>query len=379
MRLVQDQVLPLLTPEDRLVLGDQPVRGDAHVERVGLGPALALQFTLLGGAKVGQDLKRRGPLLELNLPVQHHGRGYHDEVRAPYAVVARQVRQQRDGLDRLPEAHLVGEDPVESLVVAAHQPVESHVLVLAQRVLQQERDPALDVRGLQRVSLGLQRAGITRERVENAPALARGGFLFLRHRGFVVAAECVHAGLVLIFLVLVDILLIFLIFLIFVGLFFFLRRVAAAVRSLHLPVPPHELLDGNLGIRREIVHLLLVVVVVTLGLGPSHLLLQGLLVVVLVLTLGDLELVVIVEVFGGRGGGRLALYGGGSGSGSGRIDDVRERALPGLLTGRARGVHRGRFLCLCLDDRLFGSHRLSLLHLAVPAEEFLDGHLGVGG
>ena len=253
------------------------------------------------------------------------------------------------------------------------------MLVLAQRVLQQERDPALDVRGLQRVSLGLQRAGITRERVENAPALARGGFLFLRHRGFVVAAECVHAGLVLIFLVLVLVdILIFIIFL-FLGLFFFLRRVAAAVRSLHLPVPPHELLDGNLGIRREIVHLLLVVVVVTFGLGPSHLLLQGLLVVVLVLTLGDLELVVIVEVFGGRGGGRLALYGGGSGSGSGRIDDVRERALPGLLTGRARGVHRGRFLCLCLDDRLFGSHRLSLLHLAVPAEEFLDGHLGVGG
>jgi hypothetical protein len=55
------------------------------VERVWLGPALALELALLGGAVVGEQLEGRAPLHELHLPIQHHRRGHHDQVRAPDA------------------------------------------------------------------------------------------------------------------------------------------------------------------------------------------------------------------------------------------------------------------------------------------------------
>mmetsp|Transcript_2278 Transcript_2278/g.9751 ORF Transcript_2278/g.9751 Transcript_2278/m.9751 type:complete len:295 (+) Transcript_2278:4010-4894(+) len=294
-------------------------------------------------------------------------------MRPPYAVVARQIREQRDGLDGFSQAHLVGEDPVESLVVAAHQPVESHVLILPQRVLQQERDPTLDVRRLERVSLGLQGTRIPGEGVEDSAALARRGFLFLRHRGLV-AAEGVHTWLLLLLLLdfLIDFLLFIITFLLF-G-FFLLFAAAAAVRSFQLPVPPHQLLDWNLRVRGEVVHLLLVIVVVTLSLRPSHLLFQSLLIVLLFLAVSDLEIVVVVEGLGGDWRGlpaSLALLGRSSHS-SGFSDDVREGRLPGLLTRRARGVHRRGFVILDLD-RLFGNlgsllFLLRLFHLAIPAE-----------
>ena len=293
-------------------------------------------------------------------------------MRPPYAVVARQIREQRDGLDGFSQAHLVGEDPVESLVVAAHQPVESHVLILPQRVLQQERDPTLDVRRLERVSLGLQGTRIPGEGVEDSAALARRGFLFLSHRGLVVAAEGVHTGLVL--LLLLDFLLLVLLFVVTFLLFGFFQIFAAAVRSLHLPVPPHQLLDWNLRVRGEVVHLLLVIVVVTLSLRPSHLLFQSLLIVLLFLAVSDLEIVVVVEGLGGDWRGLPASLAplGRSSHSSGFSDDVREGRLPGLLTRRTRGVHRRGFVILDLD-RLFGNlgsllFLLRLLHLAIPAE-----------
>ncbi len=55
------------------------------MEGVGLGPALALRFALLGCAIVREQLERRAPLLALHLPVQHHTRGHHYQVGAPYA------------------------------------------------------------------------------------------------------------------------------------------------------------------------------------------------------------------------------------------------------------------------------------------------------
>ena len=246
------------------------------------------------------------------------------------------------------------------------------MLILPQRVLQQERDPTLDVRGLESVSLGLQGTRIPGEGVEDSAALARRGFLFLSHRGLVVAAEGVHTGLVL--LLLLDFLLLVLLFVVTFLLFGFFQIFAAAVRSLHLPVPPHQLLDWNLRVRGEVVHLLLVIVVVTLSLRPSHLLLQSLLIVLFFLAVSDLEIVVVVEVLGGGRRGLPASLAplGRSSHSSGFYDDFREGRLPGLLTRRARGVHRRGFVILDLD-RLFGNlgsllFLLRLFHLAIPAE-----------
>ena len=58
LRLVEDEVVPLLAPEARLVLDDELVRGDANVEGVRLRPAHPLHAPLLLGAVVRQHLEK---------------------------------------------------------------------------------------------------------------------------------------------------------------------------------------------------------------------------------------------------------------------------------------------------------------------------------
>ena len=59
-------------------------------------------------------------------------------------------------LDGLSETHLVGEYAVEESLVEGDEPVEADVLVLAQRVLQQERHRRLHRRRVQRVARRLE-------------------------------------------------------------------------------------------------------------------------------------------------------------------------------------------------------------------------------
>ncbi len=80
----------------RARLQHERVGRDADVERVGLGPALALGLALLGAAEVGEQLEGRAPLLALHLPVQHHARRHHDQVRAPHAPAPRARARARD-------------------------------------------------------------------------------------------------------------------------------------------------------------------------------------------------------------------------------------------------------------------------------------------
>ena len=46
-----------------------------------------------------------------------------------------EILQEGDRLDGLSQTHLVGQDPVEAPLVERHQPVQSDVLVLPERVL----------------------------------------------------------------------------------------------------------------------------------------------------------------------------------------------------------------------------------------------------
>ena len=48
--------------------------------------------------------------------------------------------QQRNGHDRLPEAHLICQDTIQAPLVQGQHPVEAYVLVLPQGMLEQERD-----------------------------------------------------------------------------------------------------------------------------------------------------------------------------------------------------------------------------------------------
>mmetsp|Transcript_5126 Transcript_5126/g.14694 ORF Transcript_5126/g.14694 Transcript_5126/m.14694 type:complete len:252 (-) Transcript_5126:407-1162(-) len=138
VRLVQDEIFPFLAPKHPCILKNERVRRDAHVERVRLGPALALLRSLLGRAVIGEQLERRTPSFKLHLPVEHHRSWHDDQMRAPVAALARQPRQERDCLDGLAETHLVRQDTVQMLVVQGHQPVQTNVLILTQLSLEQK-------------------------------------------------------------------------------------------------------------------------------------------------------------------------------------------------------------------------------------------------
>ena len=139
VRLVEDEEVPLLAAEHFRVRQDEGVARDTHVETVGLGPPLPLGLALPGASVVGEDLERRAPLLELHLPVQHHGGRHDDQVWAPLAFLSGPAGQQRYGLDRLAQPHLVGQDPIQALLGQGGHPLHAFHLVLSQGVLQKVR------------------------------------------------------------------------------------------------------------------------------------------------------------------------------------------------------------------------------------------------
>ena len=57
------------------------------MERIRLRPALTLPLTLFGAAIVSKKLEGRTPLLELDLPVQHHTGRDNNQVWPPHAPV----------------------------------------------------------------------------------------------------------------------------------------------------------------------------------------------------------------------------------------------------------------------------------------------------
>ena len=98
------------------------------MEAVVLAPTVPLELTLLLTAKVGQDLEGGAPALDLELPVHNNRRRHYNQMRAPDPVVASQRRQQRYRLNRLAEAHLVGEDAVKVAPMQREEPVEAFQL-----------------------------------------------------------------------------------------------------------------------------------------------------------------------------------------------------------------------------------------------------------
>lgn len=89
-----------------------------------------------------------------------------------------QVGQQRDGLDRLPQAHLVGQDSVQTSSVHRREPIQADVLVRTERELCVEEVRSRDV-GSTRLGVG---------RVEASSHVGSGG-------GLVVSAAATLARL----------------------------------------------------------------------------------------------------------------------------------------------------------------------------------------
>lgn len=61
-------------------------------------------------SNVSDDIDLRGPLFELTLPGGHGGEGHNEEEGAVELMLMTQVVQERDGLDRLTQTHLIRKD-----------------------------------------------------------------------------------------------------------------------------------------------------------------------------------------------------------------------------------------------------------------------------
>jgi len=60
-----------------------------------------------------------------NAVISTHGRGrYDDEIRALFSRFL-EMSQEGDGLDRFAQPHLVGEDPVDRLLVHQDKPIQT--------------------------------------------------------------------------------------------------------------------------------------------------------------------------------------------------------------------------------------------------------------
>eukprot|EP01136_Pigoraptor_vietnamica_P043776 Opistho-1_new@19633 len=170
LRLVEDHVLPadalkiLLVRDHQLIARDQDVEGGVARVELFLVPVLAKYLALAYVAPVRQHLESRGELLKLLLPVVQRRRRRHDKEGTPDVHRLGNVREEADALDRLPEAHFVGEDSVDALLVEAHEPAHPLQLVRLERPLEHAR-------------LGEIRHPLQRRRIRKAQRLVK---LFLR-------------------------------------------------------------------------------------------------------------------------------------------------------------------------------------------------------
>ena len=100
---IQHQIVPPLPPKSERILNSQLVGSNYNMVCVGFGPTRAQLFPLLGRTIITKNLERRTESLQFGFPVQHDRRWYHNQVRAPNALEACQVSEQRNRLQGLSE------------------------------------------------------------------------------------------------------------------------------------------------------------------------------------------------------------------------------------------------------------------------------------
>ena len=67
-------------------MNDELIRRDADMKCVDFGPARSFRLAFFGTPKIRKNFESRTPTLELHLPIQHYGRGHHDQMWTPDAL-----------------------------------------------------------------------------------------------------------------------------------------------------------------------------------------------------------------------------------------------------------------------------------------------------
>ncbi len=164
--LVQDQPRPGQLRVGVEVDPQQRVRGDHRVgARDGLVERLA---AAVAGLRYRDHVQSRREPRGLGRPVRHHARRGDDEKRRSGRAGLPGVADQRQGLQGLAQAHVVGEDPAELVLPQERQPREPVVLVGPQQRPQRGgRRRALDgAERQQSLDLPLPCAGLAGDHAE---------------------------------------------------------------------------------------------------------------------------------------------------------------------------------------------------------------------
>ena len=128
LSLVEDHVVEADLLEELLVASHQRIAGDDDVELVQL-----LAHRVAVGPMPDHRLERGRELLDLHQPVRHdRGRRDHDVHEVLILVLGLEPEEQRDRLDRLTEAHVVGQDATGRELVQETEPGEALALVRPQ-------------------------------------------------------------------------------------------------------------------------------------------------------------------------------------------------------------------------------------------------------
>ncbi len=127
LRLVTDEEGPALLPQ---VVGVDPRHGVGGDDDVRTGDPLGERLPrLAGGLAEDDDTQVRGEPGRLTCPGgEHRGRG-DDEDRALQTVLLLEAKHRSEGLQGLPQSHVVGEDPAETRVEKVAEPGEAGLLV----------------------------------------------------------------------------------------------------------------------------------------------------------------------------------------------------------------------------------------------------------
>ena len=137
--LIDDDVLPREFLEVRLLSKHHLVARDADVEFLVDEPISDQLSALLLGTLKHQHVDLGSPLLELPLPVVQRRLGHRDEMRPGHVADVAQIAEESNRLQRLPEAHLVGQDARNTILVQRYQPVQPGNLIVSHLAVLHER------------------------------------------------------------------------------------------------------------------------------------------------------------------------------------------------------------------------------------------------
>mmetsp|Transcript_4943 Transcript_4943/g.18605 ORF Transcript_4943/g.18605 Transcript_4943/m.18605 type:complete len:222 (-) Transcript_4943:1561-2226(-) len=129
MTLVHDDIAPFWLLEYAMISCDVLVLSKHHIELAGANILFVELLTLVRVSRIHHHSEMRSPSLKLICPILKSSQRHNDKMRALIVFKFLQVGNERDGLNGFSEAHLVGQNSIQFVVVERHEPLKTFELI----------------------------------------------------------------------------------------------------------------------------------------------------------------------------------------------------------------------------------------------------------